>query len=554
MMNAMRKGLVLLLALLCLMGVACAEETGLITPNVEELIVPVGESVLARYSITPDKLKKSGVTFESSDTSIATVGAKGYVRGRSEGRCTVTLTSKKDPSVSAELPVWVVTPVKNVKASLPQKILYVGDRVQMDYSISPDNASIKDVTFTSRNKKVCIVNQQGMVTAVGAGKAEIVVRSADGNAQRTVEVTVRQLPRKVTFKKEEYYVNAGKSIKFLATVLPKTASNKKLTWSSSDETIARVDSNGKVTTKLPGDVIITATCVGNPEASGSVVVHSVNPVKSISFEQTVYDTGVGGVIELHPIILPEDASHPALKYEVRNRQVCRVDENGVITTLHGGITNVVVSSTDGSNKKAEVTVRSIVPVEGVEIKQDSLRVEVGNHDFAYAVLKPIDATLKDMTWVSSDPSIASVSGEDNRARIYGHKWGSCVITGTTEQGGYSASIKVNVGALRSPVVVEKLSTSKGVSSVILRNDSDMHITRVTLSCKGSGTEEQAVLDVDLAPGAVTEPMPVETEGGIRISQVAVRAWETDTGYYNDAGELRYAYRISPGLQVWKGNK
>ena len=555
MMSKMRSVFLMVLVLCCLAScVSLAEEQQVeasLIPAAEELVVPISDkSVLIKYTLAPSNLKKAGVTFESSDTSVATVGPKGYVRGRSEGQCIVTITSKKDPSLKAELPVRVVKPAKSVKASLPQKTLYTGERMQIEYSVSPADATMQDVVFYSKNKKVCIVNDQGMITAVGAGKAEVVVRSADGQAQRTLNFTVKQLPRKITFKKEEYYVNAGKKIKFLANVRPKTASNKKLSWSSSDESIARVDSTGRATSKGVGDVTITATSVANPDLSASVVLHCVNPIKSIKFKQTVYDTGVGGVIQLEPVILPEDASHTALKYEVVNRPVCNVDENGVVTTLRGGIATVIAKSTDGSNKRAEVTIRSIVPVESVYFDQKSLRVEIGNHDFAYAKLEPLDATIKNMTWESSDPSIATASGDETRVRITGHKWGRCIVTGTTEQGGYKASIAVNVGALRSPLAVEKASSRDGKAYVTLRNDSDMHMTSVTLSCESrDGAQEQITLALSLDGGAVSESM--ELTSSKKISKVSVKAWETDTGYYTDADTLKYSYRISPGLQEWK---
>jgi len=555
-MTKMRSVLIALLILCCLFtctGIAEEEQEASLVPAAEELIVPVGKSVLARYTLTPARLKKGGVTFESSDTSVATVGPKGYVRGRSEGKCTVTITSKKDRSVQAELAVWVVKPVKTVKASVPQKTLYTGERMQIDCSVSPADATIQGVTFTSRNKKVCIVNYEGMVTAVGTGTAEIVVRSADGAAQRELKFTVKQKPRSIRFKQEEYYVNAGKKIKFLATVLPKDASNKKLSWTSSDESVAKVDSTGRVTSRGVGDVTITATSVENPEVSASVLLHCVNPVKSVKFHQKVYDTGVGGVIDLDPIILPEDASHPRLSYEVVNRPVCTVDENGVVTTLRGGIATVIARTTDGSNRRAEVTIRSIVPVENVYFDQKSIRVEIGNHDFAYAKLKPLDATIKDMTWVSSDPSVATVSGEDTRVRITGHKWGRCTVTGTTEQGGYSASIAVSVGALRDVLTLENVSSEEGKVYAVIRNNSDMHITSATLVCAdSSGEQEEVSLALDLPAGAATNAMEIGSSAKIR--RAALKAWETDTGYENDAGALRYAYRISPGLQEWKSVK
>lgn len=542
----MRKKIVALAltALCCLLLVSVAMAEGSIVPKEETLIVAVGKTQRARCTVTP---QNTSLSYESSDESIATVDYQGTVQGKALGECTVTITSKRDPSVTATVVVRVIQPVKSVKATVETTKLPVGGTVQVEYTLAPENATLPEVNFLSQNEKVATVDANGLVTAVARGTANIVVNSADGNARSTIRITVEQLPQSVKFKKEEYNVVAGKFLKFMATVQPDDTNNKKLIWSSSDETIAKVDQTGKVTTKAVGDVTITATCAADESIFGSVELHSVHPVQSVSFEQAVYDTSVGGVIQLKPIIKPADASHPRLRYEVRNRQVCTVDENGVITTTHGGITTVTATTTDGSERSATVTVRSIVPVQGVSFDEKSVRVGMGDHTFVYAVVLPVDATVKDMTWVSSDPAIASVSGTDNRARITGHSWGRCTITGTTEQGGYSASIEVNVGALRSPLTLRDVTTVDGQRCAIVYNESDMHITQITLSVRAGGVKQEMDYAVDLAP---QQEIQLPVEGGSNVS-AAVYAYETDTGFYNNAGRLLYSYRISPGLQVWK---
>lgn len=543
--------LLMMVVLSCLFAAAAQAEID-ISFREEELVVAVGKELKARYTVSP---KGSSVAFESSDESIATVDYTGLVKGKAEGECTITITNKRDFSVTDTIPVRVVKAVKKVEASVESKKLAVGDTVQITYTLSPEDATLPEVEFISRNEEVVTVDEDGLITAVGRGATNVVVRSVDGNAQSTLKITVEQMPAEVTFKQPEYSINAGKSIKFLATVHPSDTNNKKLQWTSSDKSIATVDGNGKVTTKAIGDVVITATCVADPSVSGSVILHSVKPIKSISFEQTVFDTSVGGRIQLEPVILPEDASHTRLNYEVRNRQVCEVDENGLITTLRGGITTVTATATDGSDRSATVTVRSIVPLEGAYFEQESVRVEIGSHTFAYAKLRPLDATIKNMTWTSSNPNVATAYGEDNRVRIVGHSWGRCTITGTTEQGGFTCSIHVNVGALRSPMAIAGLQVTDGKAYVTLRNDSDMHMTGATLSLQNSdGTEAQVELDIDLAPGATAENLLVETPFAARHLSAAIAAWETDTGFYNNADELLYRYRISPGLQEWYSSR
>jgi len=553
-MNAMNKKHILaVLFMLCCLWTAVAahaQDAGELTFTADQLIVSVSKNATVKFKLTPSALSKGGVTYESSDETVATVNKQGQVRGKAVGECFVTVTSKKDPSVSAQLPVHVVKPVTSIRAAAETKTLMVGQKVQITHTVKPEDATMKGATYLSRNEKVASVDANGVVTALKRGTAKVLVRSADGKSQHTLEFTVKQPAQEVTFKKSEYNVVAGKSVKLAAAVKPSDANEKRLIWESSDKTIATVDKNGTVKTKAVGDVIITASSAVDPNVRAHVVVHSVNPISSISFAQTVYDTGVGEQIQLRPIIKPADASHTTLKYEAQNRQICSVDENGLITTLRGGITTVKATSTDGSKKSASITLRSIVPVEGAYFEQKSVRVDVGSHTFAYAKLDPLDATIKDMKWYSSDPAIATVSGKDNRVRIVGHKWGRCVVTGVTEQGGYSASIAVNVGALRSPLAITSVQNADGVPCVFIRNESDMHMTGVTLSVmKNDSLRDPVTAAIDLAPGAECM-VPLTQMAKEKNVKAAVSAWETDTGFYTNEDELLYAYRIAPGLLEW----
>lgn len=553
--NMMKKAMAMLvlLVLSCtfILSSVNAETAGELTTSADTLIVPVSKMRTIKYKLTPKALSQKGVTFESSDKSIATVDSKGQVKGKAEGECIVTVKSRKDPSVYAELPVRVVVGVKKITAEVENTKIWVGDTVQINCVYSPEEGTLHEAEFSSVNPKVATVDENGLVTAVSRGTATINIKSRDGSARTSVKFTVQVHAESVKFKKDEYNLVAGKSVQLAAKVLPTSASHKRLVWTSSDESVAKVDKTGLVKTKGIGDAVITATSEAEPDVFGSVVVHSVNPIKSLRFQKNVYDTGVGAQIQLEPVIEPADASHTKLKYTARNRQVCTVDENGLVTTLHGGITTVTATTTDGTNRTAEVTVRSIVPVEGAYFEQKSVRVDLGNHTFAYAKLLPLDATVKDMVWESSDPEIASVSGTDNRVRIVGNKWGRCIITGTTEQGGYEASLAVNVGALRAPLTVKSLKKVEGMPIITLKNESDMHMTGVTFAVRSSkGSEDPIEMDVDLAAG---EEIALEAEVLKNYSEpgVAVSYWKTDSGFYTNEDELLYEYRISPGLQVWE---
>lgn len=504
----------------------------------------------------PKELQNGGFTYQSSDETVATVTKKGNIKGESLGECTVTIISKKDSSAMAEVPVRVVKPVKTIEISVPNTTIGVGQTMQIKCGFAPEDATIQTVTYRSSNEKAATVDENGLVTALARGTSTITVKSTVGGAKAQIKLTVQQLPESITFKQDEYVVALGRKLKFNIGVHPSNANNRKVDWHVSDPEIAAFDKEGTLRALKDGTVTVTATSQADPSVSGTVVVRCVQPITGISFDQMVYDMGVGESVQLHPILAPADAT-PAVAYRSKNAHICSVDENGLVTGLMGGITSVNVVSKQDEDIQQTVTIRVIVPIEGVAVDQKGVRLDVGEHIFGNVKIRPLDATIKDMEWTSSDELVATVTNTSNRPRIEGHAWGRCTITGKTVMGDFTASINVNVGALHEALTLQNASVKNGQVFVTLVNHSNMHMSKATIAFDGStanGSEEMqsAVIALDLAPGATSKPVAVPFEGmQVKRGSVSVCAWESDTGYYANNDQLKNSYRISSGLQVWK---
>jgi len=540
---------VLMLLLLCC-GAALAEDIGEIQSKQDVLYVNIGKQAEVKYRLTTEALRKSSFAYEISDPAIASVDTMGYVKGLAVGECELKITSKRYPEVSTTVPVRVIQPVKKVVLETAQAEVNVGQKFQIGCTTEPADATIQGVTFTSSDEKVALVNRKnGIVRAVGRGTATITVASKDGNARATFKVTVRQLPEEITFKKDEYTYRVGKAFEFGITVKPGNANNKTVTWSSSDESVATVNKYGSVKVIGEGTTVITATSQADPTVKGTTIINGIHPIKAIEFEQDYYELKIGDVLELNPILTPENATPWAVTYAAANPYICKVDEDGTVTAAGGGITTVTAYSSESKSIKSTVKIAIVVEVESVHFDEKGIRVPVGEHAFATAKVRPGDATFKDMTWVSSNPEVAIVTNSSHRPRIEGLKWGRCTITGTTVRGGYSASINVNIGALHDAITVYSASAAGGKISLMLNNHSDMHFTGLTLAfttADGSVIEKQ--IAADIAPFAINAPVEVEIQGA---KEAAVMAWETDTGYYTNMDVLKNSYRISSGLMDWK---
>ena len=173
--------------------------------------------------------------------------------------------------------------------------LKINESLGLKASISPADATNKDVTWATSDEKIAKVDENGKVTAVGAGKVTITVTTKDGGFKATCEVTVRneEVPvvkvTGVSLDKILAELKINESVELKATISPADATNKEVTWTSSDEKIAKVDANGKVTAVGAGKATITVTTKdGNFKATCEVVVKddkddngTTNPIENV---------------------------------------------------------------------------------------------------------------------------------------------------------------------------------------------------------------------------------------------------------------------------------
>jgi hypothetical protein len=164
--------------------------------NNKAVTVTKGKTVTlaAAVTVTPNKAANKKVTWASKNAKIATVSAKGVVKGIKEGSTTITATSKKDAKKSAAITVKVVKgAVKKVTLDKKTAALNVGDTLTLKAKVKKaDKGACKTIGWSSSKKKVATVNKKGVVTAVAAGKAVITAAAADGSGKKascTVTVT-----------------------------------------------------------------------------------------------------------------------------------------------------------------------------------------------------------------------------------------------------------------------------------------------------------------------------------------------------------------------------
>jgi hypothetical protein len=164
-------------------------------------------------------------------------------------------------------------------------------------TVLPDNASNKNVTWSSNNNTIATVDSTGRVTARAAGNAVITVRTEDGNRTATCSITVR--PTAVTgvsLDRTNLTLDGGDTTTLIATITPANASNQNVTWSSSNNAVATVNSTGRVTAVSRGTATITVrTADGNRTATCVVNVRDLYVLTNTSYIKNGVTTNLANI-------------------------------------------------------------------------------------------------------------------------------------------------------------------------------------------------------------------------------------------------------------------
>ena len=233
----------------------------------------------------------------------------------------------------------------------------------------------------------------------------------------------------VSLDKSELSLTVGESAAIVATVEPEDATDKRVTWSSSNASVATV-SDGTIYAKGVGTATITVTTVNGKTASCTVSVkEDLNPT-NISLDTTEAAMNVGQTMRLYATLTPSNAV-TTLDWESSDESVAFVDSNGIVAAVDEGAANITVSTGNGLSATCRVTVEaSTIAPTSIELNKTKATVVVGGTVKLTAKLAPSDAETT-LTWTSSNANVAIVS---NKGVVKARAKGTATITVTTDNG------------------------------------------------------------------------------------------------------------------------
>ncbi len=314
--------------------------------------------------------------------------------------------------------VDIVTKVSEITLDKTDIKLDKGATEQLTATVSPADASDDSVSWISSNNQVATVDQSGKVTAVKPGTATITAKAGDKTA--TCKVTVSSPLKGISIEKE---ISLGVSATYTLKVTynpDDTTSNKTVTWTSSNPTVAKVD-KGVVTALANGEAIITAKC-GEFSAECKVTVKDI-PVTSVKLDKTSIELGKGATAVVKATLLPEDHTYNGnITWTSSNTAVATVSANGMITAVSGG--NAIITAQVGT-VKTTCSVRVIdIPAKSVTLDKTSFEIKAGERATLKATVSPSNSTDA-VKFVSSNQNVAIV---DNAGTVIAVGEGTAVIT------------------------------------------------------------------------------------------------------------------------------
>ena len=412
------------------------------------MIVTEGDINKLQITISPEKATNKNVTWKSSNASVVFVDKNGEIVANKAGSATITVTTEEG-SKTATCDVTVepktVEPT-SILLNIESVELIEGDSKLLTYVVEPSNASNKNVKWESSDASIVSVDQKGKISANKVGNVTVTAISEMGNKTASCSVIVGEkviLITSISLNKIELSLLEGDSEKLIAEIAPTNASNKNIDWKSSDETIAIVDSEGKVTALKAGVALITVTARGSDkkDVCSILVEPKIVAVTGVTLNKKSLTIIKGESDYLTAEVIPSDATNKEITWKSDNPEIASVDSNGKIMAYEIGSTIITATTEDGGKKaQCEVNVE-VISVNGVTLNKTSLAIDVNESEALISTIEPTNATNKNISWKSGNNNIATV---DSKGRVFGVNVGNTTITVTTEDGAKTAVCDVVV--------------------------------------------------------------------------------------------------------------
>ena len=302
------------------------------------------------------------------------------------------------------------------------------------------DAGNSTVTWATANSDIAAVSK-GLVTAKSAGTVNITARAKDGRSA-VCSVTVADpviAPESITLDKSSISLTKGETAQLSAVLAPANTTQKTVIWVSGNEDIVKVK-NGRITAVSAGTASVTAITENFKAAACIVTVKDpVVEARAINISRNEVYLKKGTKFQLKAVFAPADTTDQSVIWISADRSIATVS-NGMITAQSPGTTTITAVSSNGLTSVCSVIVtKDIIQAKSVSLNRTEISLEKGTKFQLKAIFEPAETTDRNVTWTTSDKTIATVSN----GRVTAQNPGTAVIT-MKNTGGLTATCIVNV--------------------------------------------------------------------------------------------------------------
>lgn len=328
------------------------------------------------------------------------------------------------------------------------------------------------------------------------------------------------IPQSITLSKTSLSLMLNRTAQITATISPSSATNKSVTWTSSNPDIATIDSKGNIKALKVGTTTITATANGAPAVKKSIPVTVTKIVPtSLKLSKSSLNITNNQTVKVTATVTPGDATDKTVLWKSSNAKVATVDSKGNIKGIADG--SAIITATTKDNTKIYKTVSVKVSPKTIKLNKTSVSVLAGTTTELKATVSPSDSTDKTVNWKSSNTKIATV---DSKGKVTGKAKGKATITATVK-GAKDAKVTVTVTppVAATSVKLNKTSAtvSKGKTITLSATVSPSNTTNKTVTWKSTNTKVAKVDSKGLvtAVGAGSATITATTSNGKKTTAI-----------------------------------
>lgn len=361
--------------------------------------IDVGQSVQLVANVLPNEAINKAVTYSSSNEEVARVGLNGLVLGLKAGVATITVTTEEG-NFTDTIDITVINPVTSITLS-ESEVITSKSYYQIECTILPSNASIKDVTYSCSDDTIASIDEFGVVSFKKAGTVIVTVTTVSGGFSQEISITYTDgYAQDLILDQLSLNLKMGESFLISYQTVPAEIYNTKVSFSSSDTTVARVDSSGYIYALGGGNALIEVSIDKSPEEKivKQISLYVERDAENIEIDDIILTATK--TIQLNPTSLPSDSTNTQFFYHSHNDEIATVTESGLVEFQSDSIRSVqidIYANTDYSNVKKTITVTYTAGrASDFTIEDENIEIEYGEIFTLNVNFIPTNTQIKDL--------------------------------------------------------------------------------------------------------------------------------------------------------------